>query len=98
MSDDRYDPNVGPIVFARCDTRPGNEARIFIYRPDRATDENETELWIRASSLDQEALSEIGQFIDAARPLIEEMGRAMRDKPIESLSSGIGELGPAMVW
>ncbi len=70
-----------PIVFAKCDPRPGQEALVLIYRPDRSTTKGEKQIRVRARSLDQETLSEMESFVHAARLLLERMARAMRDKP-----------------
>lgn len=70
-----------PIVFVKYDSRPGKEALVLIYRPDSATTRGEKQLVMRASSLAADAVSELGNFIDVARPIVEETGRAVRQKP-----------------
>jgi hypothetical protein len=82
-----------PLVFAKCDSRPGKEALLLIYRPDRSTTKGEKQLVIHARSMDQEFLSEVRYFEDVARPILEEMGRALRDKPIGLLHVDVGGEG-----
>ena len=82
-----------PIVFAKCDARPGKETLVLICRPDSSTTKGEKQIIIRARSLGQDALSEMEYFVDAASPILQENGRGMRDKPIEVLHVDVGGEG-----
>ena len=74
-----------PIVFVRYDARPGNETLVLVYRPDSSTTRGEKQLAIRASSLAADSAEQFEYFIDVARPIIEETGRAVREGPLETL-------------
>jgi hypothetical protein len=87
------DPVAEPIVFVRYDARPEKEALVVIYRPDSTTTRGEKQLVIRASSLAADAVDELHNFIDVARPVVEKTGRALREKPIETLHVDVGGEG-----
>lgn len=85
-----------PIVFVKCDSRPGHEALSLIYRPNRSTAKNEHHITIRARSLAPEALSEIEDFINVARSILGTIERG-HDRPLEFVSVD-DPSGPAAVW
>jgi hypothetical protein len=57
-------------------------------RPDRATTKGERQLTIYARSVDARFVSAMEDFLDAYRSIAREIGRPMRDRPIEFLHVG----------
>lgn len=82
-----------PIVFAKCDGRPGNEALMLIYRPNRSTTKGERHVTIRATSFDRNSLLEIQRFIKVAQRTVEAKSQhEIRVLQVE------GPEGPADLW
>jgi hypothetical protein len=86
-----------PIVFARYDSRKGYEAICFIFRPDRASLHDETQITIPVVDLgSSEDLAHLQRFIAKAETTIQERERAdepigtIKDEP-ETENSDVGE-------